>query len=61
MWTVFNQSVEQSYAPYLHAQVSAPCVPTPKMKALCEGYPNMIWEWGAETGINEQWCILYAC
>ena len=54
MWTVFNQSVEQSYAPYLRAQVSAPCVPTPKMKALCEGYPNMIWEWGAETGINEQ-------
>ena len=54
MWTVFNQSVEQSYAPYLRAQVSAPCVPTPQMKALCEGYPNMIWEWGAETGINEQ-------
>ena len=40
--------------PYLRAQVCAPCVSTPQMKALCEGYLNMFSELGAETGINEQ-------
>ena len=40
--------------PYVHAGVCGRCVPTPQMKALCEGYPNMFSELRAETGINEQ-------
>ena len=54
MWTVFNQSVEQSYLHISTRRFVPHAYPPLKMKALCEGYPNMFSELRAETGINEQ-------